>query len=136
MSNETAVLEYKCPCCNAGLTFGEDEQQLTCEYCDNTFEIEAVREFNRTEDTEDTFQWEETSHDNWSEEEENALKIFTCPSCGGEILSDEHTAATFCPYCDNPAILPSRLSGGWKPDAVIPFRSSKDDAKKAFAQLC
>ena len=67
MSNETAVLEYKCPCCNAGLTFGEDEQQLTCEYCDNTFEIEAVREFNRTEDTEDTFQWEETSHDNWSE---------------------------------------------------------------------
>ena len=136
MSNETAVLEYKCPCCNAGLTFGEDEQQLTCEYCDNTFEIEAVREFNRTEDTDDTFQWEETSHDNWSEEEENALKIFTCPSCGGEILSDEHTAATFCPYCDNPAILPSRLSGGWKPDAVIPFRTSKDDAKKAFAQLC
>ena len=31
---------------------------------------------------------------------------------GGEILCDENTAASFCPYCENPTIMPTRLSGG------------------------
>ena len=37
---------------------------------------------------------------------------------------------------ENPAILPSRLSGGVRPDAVIPFRTGKEDAKVAFLKLC
>lgn len=35
MEEQTRVLEYKCPCCNAGLRFGSDAQKLTCEYCGN-----------------------------------------------------------------------------------------------------
>ena len=42
MEDTTRVIEYKCPCCNAGLVFGSNVQKLTCEYCDNTFEIDAV----------------------------------------------------------------------------------------------
>ena len=45
----STLLEYKCPCCNAGLVFGSQVQQLKCEYCDNTFEIDAVKAFNETE---------------------------------------------------------------------------------------
>ena len=67
--------------------------------------------------------------------ESNILSAF-CPACGGEILTEETTAATFCPYCDNPAILPGQVSGGWKPDGVIPFKTSKEDAKTAFLNLC
>ena len=29
MSQTTQVLEYKCPCCDAGLVFGQDVQQVT-----------------------------------------------------------------------------------------------------------
>lgn len=64
------------------------------------------------------------------------MQSFLCPSCGGEILTDAHTAATFCPYCANPTILPGRVSGGWKPEGVIPFKTSKEDAKAAFLNLC
>ena len=46
MDEQTRVIEYKCPCCNAGLVFGSHVQQLTCEYCDNTFDIDAVRAYN------------------------------------------------------------------------------------------
>ena len=134
----TNVIEYQCPCCGAGLRFGGDIQRLQCEYCDNEFDIEAVRAFNETQTTEDVTDilWERASADKWAEEEQDQLNCFTCPSCGAEIVSDQHTAATFCPYCDNPTIMPSRLSGVLKPDAVLPFRTTKEDAKAAFLSLC
>ena len=46
MTESTRVIEYKCPCCNAGLVFSSEAQQLTCEYCDNSFDIETVRAYN------------------------------------------------------------------------------------------
>ncbi len=138
LENQTRVIEYKCPCCNAGLTFDGQAQQLKCAYCDNTFDLETVKAFNEATEAKDTeeFQWETVEHNEWSEAEQQAMKVFTCPSCGGEILCDETTAATFCPYCDNPTVMPGRLSGGMKPDAVIPFKTGKEDAKAAFLNLC
>ncbi len=132
------IIEYKCPCCNAGLVFEDDAQQLTCEYCDNTFEIDAVRAFNESsaEPEQEEFHWEHIPKQEWEETETDAVRLFRCPSCGGEILTDETTAATFCPYCDNPTILPARLSGVLKPDAVIPFQTDQEDAKAAFLRLC
>ncbi len=136
MDNASHVIEYKCPCCNAGLHFSGSEQKLTCAYCDNAFELEAVRAFNESEVTaqkEDT--WEDPSL-TWNQEETDSLQAFQCPSCGGEILSDVTTAATFCPYCDNPTILPARLSGSIRPDGLIPFQKTNEDAKAAFLSLC
>lgn len=138
MTDQTHVIEYKCPCCNAGLAFDGDTQQLTCEYCDNTFDIETVRAYNESavqESTEEV-KWDAVPHQEWNQEEQAHMRAFQCPSCGGEILTDETTAATFCPYCGNPTIMPGRLSGGLKPDAVLPFKTSKEDAKAAFLKLC
>ncbi len=113
-------------------------QQLTCEYCGNTFEIDAVTAFHESQQqTEEAFSWEEAQESQtWSEEDQQSMQSFLCPSCGGEILTDAHTAATFCPYCANPTILPGRVSGGWKPEGVIPFRTNREDAKAAFLNLC
>lgn len=130
------VLEYKCPCCNAGLKFGGDMQKLICDYCDNAFDLDTVKAYNETENQEDAFFWEAGVQKCWNPAEQECIRGFQCPSCGGEILTDENTAASFCPYCDNPTIMPSRLSGGLKPDAVIPFKTSKEDAKAAFLSLC
>ncbi len=137
MDEHTRVLEYKCPCCNAGLVFHDDTQQLKCDYCDNTFEIESVRAFNESqaESTED-FHWEVSPVQEWKEAEQQEIRSFQCPACGGELLTDAHTSATFCPFCDNPTILPSRLEGGLRPDAVLPFKTDKERAKAAFLQLC
>jgi len=132
------VLEYKCPCCDAGLKFGQDVQQMKCEYCDNVFELDTVREY--TEGTKapapEKFQWEEAQNHEWNQEEQGQIRSFLCQTCGGELLTDENTAATFCPYCGNPTILPGRVSDGLKPDGVLPFRTGKEDAKAAFLKLC
>ncbi|MDO5399808.1 MAG: hypothetical protein Q4F17_02345 [Eubacteriales bacterium] len=132
------VLEFKCPCCNAGLTFSEGTQQMKCDYCDNTFDLETLREYADSEGRapSEEVSWEESQSQSWNQEEQAALRSFQCPACGGEILADEVTAASFCPYCDNPTILPSRLSGSLRPDGVIPFQTGKEDAKAAFLKLC
>ena len=134
MNGANTVLEYKCPCCDAPLKFDDTLQKMRCEFCDNEVTIEAVREYNDVGSDEEA-QWEEPSAQ-WDSAEQESLQSFTCSACGGEIISDENTAATFCPYCENPTILPGRLSGGLKPDAVIPFKTSKEDAKSAFLKLC
>ena len=132
------VAEYKCPCCDAGLHFDGASQTLSCQYCENTFDLESVKAYNDAQRKEncDTTQWSEDQKENWSAEDAEALHSYECPSCGGGLITDAHTAATFCPFCGNPAILPSRISDTVKPDAVLPFRTTKEDAKKAFLEHC
>ena len=60
------------------------------------------------------------------------MKSYTCPSCGAELICDETTAATSCPYCGNTTIVPGQLSGMQKPDYIIPFKLSKEDAIAAL----
>ncbi len=138
MDQSTSVLEYKCPCCNAGLRFSPGVQKLKCEYCDNSFELETVEAFNaaQVEPQEEQVQWEPGQTAQWSEDDAQQLQAFQCPSCGGELLCEATTAASFCPYCGNPTVLPTRLTGGWKPDLIIPFQKTRADAQAAFLALC
>lgn len=137
MEEQTQVLEYKCPNCGGSLHFEQENQQMQCPYCESTFDVEEVLNHNANlESDEPDFQWDESQTESWSEAEQNQLHSFICPACGGEIITEETTAATFCPYCENPAIMPSQVSGGLKPDGVIPFKTSREDAEKAFLELC
>ena len=58
------------------------------------------------------------------------MRAFHCPSCGGELLTEATTAATFCPYCGSPAILPGRRV--LPPDRIIPFQLRREEAQEAF----
>jgi DNA-directed RNA polymerase subunit RPC12/RpoP len=138
MTDTEKVLEYKCPCCNAPLIFGQDQQKMVCEYCDNTFEMEAVKAYNTTAEDPDekAVESEQPTTSQWSEEDQEVVRTYTCSSCGGELITDDNTAATFCPYCDNPTIIQGRLSGGIRPDGVLPFKNGKEEAKAAFRKLC
>ncbi len=124
---QATVLEYKCPSCDAGLVFDGQSQQLICEYCGNSYPLEEIQALQGRE---------AQTPQSWEQEEQEQLNAFRCPSCAGEILCRETTAATFCPYCGNPTVLPTRLSGELKPDGVIPFQRTKEEAAEAFRRLC
>lgn len=68
----------------------------------------------------------------FSEEDRANLRAYTCPSCGAELLTDQVTAVTRCPYCGNNTVIPGQLSDVLKPDYVIPF---KYDKRAAIAAL-
>ena len=66
-------------------------------------------------------------NDEWGKDAAG-MKSYNCPSCGAELICDETTAATSCPYCGNPTVVPGQFSGVLKPDYVIPFKVSKKEA--------
>lgn len=128
------LFEYKCPNCGGSIEFDSQTQKMKCPYCDSEFYVEALKSMdNRLNETEpDAFNWDENSNSQWDEDEAQHMCVFVCKSCGGEIVVDENTAATSCPYCDNPVVLAGRLSQTLKPDFVIPFKLDKNAAKDAL----
>ena len=71
------------------------------------------------------------SDDTWDAENEG-MKLYQCPSCGAQIICDATTAATSCPYCGNPSVIPGQFHGMLRPDYILPFKLSKDDAVAAL----
>lgn len=62
------------------------------------------------------------------------MRTYVCKSCGGEIVGDANTAATSCPFCDNPIVMMGQFSGTLKPDLVIPFKLNKKAAKEGLVK--
>ena len=148
------VTNHKCPACTGPLHFAGASGKLECEYCGSAFdvaEIEALyaekeaaaveasaaaeaKEAEAAEEVHEVHEdsgWNMSATDDWGEDAGN-MKAYSCPSCGAELICDSTTAATSCPYCDNPTIIPGQFSGVLKPDYVIPFKVSKEDAVKAL----
>lgn len=130
------VLEYKCPCCGGGIAFDSSAQKMKCPYCDTEFELESLKEFEEEYMEADCDpQWDAQNVEQTAQElddEEGSLVSYTCESCGAEIVADQNMAASSCPFCGNPVIIPKKLSGMLRPDLVIPFQL---DAKEAKARL-
>lgn len=128
------ILEYKCPCCGGAIGFESGTQKMKCPYCDTEFDVETLLSYDEqlSHDAPDEMNWE-TEDDTYDETDENALVSYVCTSCGGEIVGDRNTAATQCPFCNNPVIIMGKLAGTLKPDLVIPFKLDKEAAKKQFA---
>lgn len=124
------VLSYKCPSCGASLRFSSDEQKLVCDSCDTSYDPQALEQLDPDEAEKDEFKF-----DDYKGEDLDGAVIYTCPSCGGEIIGDENTVATKCPYCDNATVMATNVSGALKPDLIIPFKLDKDDAKEALRKF-
>ena len=125
------LLEYKCPCCGGALRFDSDAQKMKCPYCDTEFETQTLKEMDEVlqeTSAQDSLEWETQDKTAWEE----PVNHYVCRSCGGELVTDENTAATSCPYCGNPVVLSGRLSGALKPELVIPFKLDKKAAMEAF----
>ncbi len=68
----------------------------------------------------------------WTGADADNLRAYNCPSCGAQLMVDQVTAVTSCPYCGNNAVVPGQLSNVLKPDYVIPFKLDKDAAISAL----
>lgn len=142
----TQVTEFKCPACTAPLHFSEETGRLECDYCGSSFSVEEMesRSAEKEQQAAEAFEkaaaeakadakdWDgPDAQDSWGEAGTH-LKTYSCPSCGAELICDEATAATSCPYCGNNAIIPGQFRGALKPELVIPFQIGKDEAVKVL----
>lgn len=127
------TIEYKCPCCGGNVEYSGKEGKMRCPFCDTVFTPEELKEKDEELYAQDPAEDEKPSSD--SENDDALLGVYICKSCGGELVTDENTAATKCPFCGNPIILSKRLSGDLIPDEVVPFKLSKEDAKASLKKF-
>lgn len=148
----TQVTNYQCPACTGPLHFSAETGKLTCEYCGSAYdvaEIEALYAQKEAEaaaakeaadakaeaakaDAADDDGWDTSGLSSDWGADADGLRVYGCPSCGAELICDETTAATSCPYCGNPTVVPGQFSGALKPEFVLPFKMTKDDAVRAL----
>lgn len=132
------ITNYTCPACTGPLQFGAASGKLECEYCGSSFEVAEVEPLYAEKEAkavaamaaeeESGPHWDTSGlQEDWGGDEKN-MKSYSCPSCGAELICDETTAATACPYCGNPTVVPGQFSGALRPDWMLPFKLRKEDA--------
>jgi len=132
------VTNYKCLSCTGPLKFVGESGQLECEYCGTKYDVSTIEQVYADKEESAASAGTEPKWDvsasgvSWSEEEAAHLRGYTCPSCAAEIICDDTTAATSCPYCGNPTTVPGQFSGQLKPNYIIPFKLDKPAAIAAL----
>ena len=153
----TQVTNYQCPACTGPLHYSAKSGKLACDYCGSSFDVAEIEALYARKEAEAAAAkqaadakaeaaqaakaeaaeaaaasggWDTSDLSRDWGAEADGLRVYSCPSCGAELICDQSTAA--CPYCGNPAIVPGQFSGALRPDYILPFRLSKDDAVQAL----
>ena len=117
-----------CPNCAGTLQFDPTIGKMKCIFCDSVFSQEEAEQFFAQQNEEEEIK---ESGADWGEDADG-MRAYSCSTCGAEILCDQNTAATRCPYCDNTTVIEAQLSGAIKPDVVIPFAFTKEQAMEKY----
>ncbi len=135
-----ATVNYKCPNCGAPLKYNPEKDNFSCEFCFSEFDTKTIQDlYQEKEEQESKAEQAEKEaqqrKSDGTDTEEDAV-VYNCPSCGAVVVTTASTAATTCFYCQNPVVLGGRLSGEFKPDRIIPFALSKENAIQKFLDMC
>ena len=105
----------QCQNCGGALVYSPSLQRLECRICGSTFRPERVEAYAR-----DVKQYD--------------CRVYTCSHCGGEIVINGTEASTVCIYCGNPAVVFTRVSKERKPDGILPFSVTKNEAGRLIEE--
>ena len=139
--NNMETIAYKCINCGGPLQYNAQKLKFYCEYCRSPFSEEELK--THFGELDEQLQNEAQSEDVQPQDVPEGFEdfasntvMYSCDSCGAEIIADKTTAATFCVYCHSPVVLSNRLTGAFKPSKVIPFKIAEQDAKDRFFAFC
>lgn len=132
------TVTYQCPNCNAALEYDNKLGGFRCFYCDSTFTDSEIRSIFASRDETVDLETEEpelTEEQMTTEEFTGQSALYSCPNCGANVICDTLTSSTRCHFCHTPVILSGRLSGEYKPDLIIPFATTRDEAEMKFKEF-
>ena len=153
--NMPMTKKYPCPNCGVAMEFRPDTQMLHCEFCNSAFTPRQMAAMER--ELADVLKREglgaEPATPNATNPATGAaansatpiaadppashlmqMTILRCQSCGAELAVSGTEASTFCAFCGQPTVVSDRLEGWLKPDYIIPFTVTKEDAAAAIRE--
>jgi predicted RNA-binding Zn-ribbon protein involved in translation (DUF1610 family) len=127
--------QYRWPCasCGADLTYAPGQTDLVCAHCGHAqpiahasakakasalSEIPLSRGLAAAEDQEIV----------------DTVRSASCPSCGSVIEFSGANHATECPFCATPIVVDTGAHRRLKPQALVPFALTEDQARDALSK--
>ena len=127
--------QFKCPACGGVLEFTSATQEIKCPYCDSSFTRADFADLDKDLDVAYVEKEKDPMIEElYSGEDLKDMSVYTCESCGGEIICGKNTTSTKCPYCDNNVLIKSKISGDLKPKLIIPFKLDKEQSNNSFKE--
>ena len=116
-----------CKNCGGSLVFNPGKNKMFCKMCGTYFDVTDV-------DIKDREQLQKkkavSAQKVYGSDDPSFMdcNIYTCNHCGGEIIITDTEVSTYCIYCGNPAVVFSRVAKRKRPEFILPFSVSRDDA--------
>ncbi len=133
-------VNYQCPACGGPLRYDGAKAMLVCDHCDSEFTVAEVESLYAEKQQAAGEKAAAAAGAAASAVEAGGSSDFAalnsayvCSSCAAELVCDETTAVSECPYCGNPVVAAGRFSGEFCPQLVAPFKLDRDAAKNALA---
>lgn len=150
-------MEYKCKVCGGELGWDPSISKLRCKFCDATYDLDEFKDEGLSDQTsaqqakqpfhvhEDgtvhmgshheqasaVMQGFDKATDDSTEIKED-LRVYQCPSCRAEVVTDKNTTATTCVFCNSPLVLQEQMNGTFRPDYVIPFEVDRKKIEELY----
>ncbi|RNF34882.1 zinc ribbon domain-containing protein [Paracoccus methylarcula] len=158
----TSSTEHRYPCeqCGASLRFQPGQQQLVCDYCghrqdilDNPAPASAHQHQGGTGSaipiiapTRQALQWdaghkapqlteiplEKGFRLDAASDVAEEIGTTSCPNCGAQMQFDGGSHAGACPFCATPVVIDTGTTRHIKPQGVLPFKLTEEQARKAM----
>ena len=113
-----------CSNCAGRLVYDIAKRGVKCCSCESVFTVEEIPEVNDQNNLETSDKIQRTMDCN----------VYTCNSCGAEIVINDTEASTFCVYCGNPSIVFSRMTSMKRPECIIPFTVTREQAEQIIRE--
>ena len=133
MANVAEANHWPCTSCGADLTYAPGQTDLVCQHCGHAQAITAAAPAKKTRamgeiplarglaDAEDVGISEE-------------VRSTSCPSCGAVVEFSGASHAALCPFCATPVVVDTGTHRRLKPQALVPFSLTEDQARDALSK--
>jgi ribosomal protein S27E len=126
---QEGIATFPCPGCGGQMLFDVVSQSLKCKYCGNEKVIE--NDTDQPNEHELIFSDEAAVSEDlkdWGMEQQT----IKCESCSSEMLIPVSQTAAVCAFCGSAKVLPQGDAGSIRPESILPFQISQQDAVEAF----
>ena len=129
----TEAHRYPCAQCGADLRYAPGQTQLVCDHCGHVQDI-APAPPRRKARALGEIPLALGLADDLPPDAVEEVRSTSCPNCGAVIEFQGASHATDCPFCATPVVVDTGARRHIKPQAVVPFALTEDQARDALTK--